>query len=70
MAPRALVGFERVEIKAGAMRRVKIHIDERAFSYWSADRHAWQVAEGERRIAIAASSRDIRLEVRLPAASR
>ena len=70
MAPRALVGFERVEIKAGAMRRVKIHIDERAFSYWSADRHAWQPAEGERRIAIAASSRDIRLEVRLPAASR
>jgi beta-glucosidase len=70
MSRRALVGFERVDLAAGAARRVTIHLDERAFSYWSTDRHAWQVAEGERVISIAASSRDIRLEGRVVAVSR
>jgi beta-glucosidase len=64
------VGFERVEIEAGGARRVTVHLDERAFSYWSADLDAWQVAEGERGVTIAASSRDVRLEGRVPAASR
>jgi beta-glucosidase len=70
MVPQVLVGFERVEIEARAARRVTVHLDERAFSYWSADRHAWQAVEGERGVTIAASSRDIRLEGRVPAASR
>ena len=70
MVPQVLVGFERVEIEARAARRVTVHLDERAFSYWSADRHAWQAVEGERGVTIAASSRDIRLKGRVPAASR
>lgn len=70
MAPNSLVGFERVELDAGATRRVTVHLDERAFAYWSADRHGWQVAEGERVVKIAASSRDIRLEGRIPAPAR
>jgi beta-glucosidase len=70
MPPRVLAGFERVDLAPGAARRIAMHLDERAFSYWSTDRHAWQVAEGERIVSIASSSRDIRLEGRVPALSR
>ncbi len=67
MVPQVLVGFERVDLGAGAARRITVHVDQRALSYWSTDRHAWQVAEGERGVNIGASSRDIRLEGPLPA---
>jgi beta-glucosidase len=69
MAPRVLAGFERVDLAAGAARRFTVHLNERALSYWSTGRHTWQVAEGERTVSIAASSRDIRLECRIPAAA-
>ena len=70
MAPQVLVGFERVELSAGAARRITVHLDQRALSYWSTDRHAWQVAEGERGVNVGASSRDIRLEGHLTVRER
>ncbi|MGD0778196.1 MAG: glycoside hydrolase family 3 C-terminal domain-containing protein [Candidatus Solibacter sp.] len=70
MVPQSLVGFERVELAAGAARRVTVHLDQRAFSYWSTDGHVWRVAEGERVVSIAASSRDIRLEGRIAAPAK
>jgi len=66
MAPNSLVGFERVELAAGASRRIALHLEERAFSYWSTDRHAWQVADGARTVSIAASSRDVRIQGQVP----
>jgi beta-glucosidase len=66
MSPRVLAGFERVDLPAGAARRITVHLNERAFCYWSTDRHTWQVAAGERIVSIAASSRDIRLQGRVP----
>ena len=64
--PQSLAGFERVELGPGAARRLTVHLDQRAFSYWATDAHAWRIAEDERAVYIGASSRDIRLTGRVP----
>ena len=65
--PRSLVGFERIELERGLRRRVTIHIDARALSCWSTDKHDWVVPDGDRQIYVGSSSRDIRLNGSLPA---
>jgi beta-glucosidase len=66
-APKSLAGFERIELAPGQGRRIAIHIDARALSYWSTDRHAWVMPEGSREIYVGSSSRDIRLHGAIPA---
>ncbi len=61
MAAQALTGFQRVELDAGAERRVVMHVDVRALSYWAVERHDWRVAPGTRALAVGSSSRDVRL---------
>ncbi|MEO8592383.1 MAG: glycoside hydrolase family 3 C-terminal domain-containing protein [Candidatus Solibacter sp.] len=61
MPPQSLVTFARVDLRPGESRRVTLRLQARAFSYWSSERHGWQVVNGARSILIAASSRDIRL---------
>jgi beta-glucosidase len=65
MAIRQLAGFERVNLPAGASRRVTIHVGPRELSYWSISDHRWVVAEGTRPIFVGASSRDIRLKTEI-----
>ena len=65
MAPKSLAGFTRIELEPGRSAEAAIHIDARALSYWSVEKHDWAVAEGARRIYIGASSRDIRLSSEL-----
>jgi len=65
MAARALAGFERLDLDAGQSRTVTIHLDMRAFSYWSVATHAWTVAGGTRTLYLGSSSRDIRLQTPL-----
>jgi beta-glucosidase len=62
MAPRQLVGFERVTLAPGERREVTVRVGARELSYWSADTHAWVRAGGERNVYVGASSRDIRLQ--------
>jgi beta-glucosidase len=62
MAPRSLVGFQRVLLEPGESKRVTIHVDARELSYWSTDKDDWLVAGGDRPIYVGSSSRDIRLE--------
>jgi len=62
MAPKQLVGFERIELKRGHGQDVTVHIGARELSYWSDSDDAWVVAEGSRPIYVGSSSRDIRLE--------
>ena len=61
MAPKSLAGFERVQLRPGQSVSVTIAVGARALSYWSAERHAWELASGERPIYVGSSSRDIRL---------
>ncbi len=63
MAPRQLVGFDRITLAPGERREVTVHIDARQLSYWSLETEAWVRAKGERTVYVGASSRDIRLQV-------
>ncbi len=64
MPPKALAGFARVDLAPGEARRLTIPIDRRRFEVWDETAHGWRVVPGERSLAFAASSRDIR--ARLP----
>jgi beta-glucosidase len=61
MAPKSLAAFASVELDAGQSRRLTLHIDARALSYWSAETHAWVLPAGNRMVYVGSSSRDIRL---------
>jgi beta-glucosidase len=61
-APRSLVAFERIALKAGEARTVTLHVALRQLQYWSPARHAWLRARGKRRVRVGPSSRDLRLE--------
>lgn len=62
MAPRQLVGFQRVTLEPGEEREVTIHMDRRALLYWSVAGHDWAIAPGRRPVYVGSSSRDIRLQ--------
>lgn len=60
--PKQLAGFQKVTLKAGQTKRVRIVLRARAFSYWDTARQSRVIANGDYRIMAASSSRDIRLE--------
>jgi beta-glucosidase len=59
--PAQLHGFARVTLRPGETRRVSFTLDRRAFAYWDAAGHGWQVAGGGYRLLVGSSSRDVRL---------
>jgi beta-glucosidase len=59
--PRALRQFTKVTLAAGESTTVVLRLDRRSFSYWDVRRNDWAVAAGRHRVAVGASSRDIRL---------
>jgi beta-glucosidase len=70
MAPRQLVGFDRITLERGERREVTIHIDARQLSHWSIEAHGWVRSTGERTVYVGTSSRDIRLEAPIEVTSR
>ncbi len=60
--PRQLKGFDKVNLKPGETRHVRLALDARAFSYWDIKAHAWAVMPGTAKVMVGASSRDIRLD--------
>jgi len=70
MAPRQLVGFDRITLQPGERKDVTIHIDARQLSYWSTEANGWVRSAGERTVYVGASSRDIRLEASIEVTSR
>jgi beta-glucosidase len=59
---RALVGFERESIPAGASKDVTIHVAPRQLEYWSTKEEKWLRPVGKRTLSVGASSRDLRLQ--------
>ncbi|MFJ8437144.1 glycoside hydrolase family 3 C-terminal domain-containing protein [Kitasatospora sp. NPDC094019] len=59
-----LKGFAKVSLEPGESRRVSIHLDERAFAYWSVLENRWKIEAGETEIRVGTSSRDLPLRHR------
>jgi beta-glucosidase len=52
---RELKGFARVDLRPGQTRRAKVTLDSRAFSYYAAAAHEWQVDPGTYTVSIGSS---------------
>lgn len=58
-----LKGFQKVFLKAGESRKIRIDFDDKTFRYWNVRTQNWEVETGTYRFMIGASSADIRLMV-------
>jgi beta-glucosidase len=58
----ALVGFDRVSLKAGESKTVKLEVLPRQLESWSTKEDKWIRAAGSRTVSVGANSRDLRLE--------
>ncbi|WP_405913944.1 glycoside hydrolase family 3 C-terminal domain-containing protein [Streptomyces sp. NBC_00963] len=56
-APRALAGFDRVRIAAGASSTVTTHVDPRAMQYWSTSKQQWVRTHGARDVFVGPADR-------------
>jgi beta-glucosidase len=63
--PKRLVSWAKVELMPGETKEVSVTLDpnatSRALSYWNVDAYDWEIASGDYRVYVGASSRDIRL---------
>jgi beta-glucosidase len=57
-----LKGFEKVELLPGEEKTVMFRLGKRAFAYYCTDKKDWVVEDGEFKVLVGSSSRDIRLE--------
>ncbi len=67
--PKRLVGWAKVELEPGERKKISVTLDpsaaSRPLSYWNVATDGWEIANGEYRVYVGASSRDIHLEGRL-----
>lgn len=59
--PKQLKGFAKTMLKAGESQTVTITTNDRTFSIWDEQTHAWTVVKGDFDIFVGSSSRDARL---------
>lgn len=57
-----LKGFQKVFLKAGESRRVRIPFDDKTFRYWNVKTDRWKIEGGVYQLMVGASCEDIRLE--------
>lgn len=62
---RALVAFDRIPIKKGESREVKLHVALRQLQFWSTQENKWVTASGKRAVSVGGSSRDLPLHVEI-----
>jgi beta-glucosidase len=60
--PAQLKGFEKVALRPGQTRRVRLTLNARSFSYWDVNSHDWKIQPGTYRILNGSSSRDLPLQ--------
>ena len=70
LASQALAAFGRVTLAPGEAQTLTLHIDPRAWSYWSVVINNWAIAPGRRSVFVGSSSRDIRLKAETTVADR
>jgi beta-glucosidase len=58
--PLQLRAFEKVNLRQGESKTIHLMLDKSAFSWWSARSRQWEIASGAFKIALGASSADIR----------
>ncbi len=56
-----LKAFEKVSLEPGERKTVSLTLDFRAWAFWSPERKAWTIEEGEFTVSVGASSADIRV---------
>lgn len=59
--PRQLRGFEKVALKANESATIRFELTRRDFGVWDVEAQAWRIQDGEYKVFVGASSRDIRL---------
>lgn len=59
--PRALRGFEKIELDKGESRVVNLTLTRKDASYWSVGRQTWVIPDGQITVMVGASSRDLPL---------
>src|SRR5438067_910206 len=64
--PKALKGFQKVALAAGASAPVHLELGVRAFAYWDTAANDWRVAPGCYQLLLGRSSRDIVATASLP----
>lgn len=67
--PAQLKGFERVALKPGQTRHVRLKLNGRSFAYWDINAHDWKMMPGTYRIMAGSSSRNFELEGKLEVAN-
>ena len=60
-----LKGFSKVMLNPGESKIIKLQLDQRAFSFWSASGHAWQMAPGTFHVMVGDSSANTPLGMQL-----
>lgn len=60
-AVRSLAGYQKVTLRPGEVRRVRIHLDAERFQYWNTATHSWTVGAGVREIFAGSSAGDLPL---------
>jgi beta-glucosidase len=64
-AVRALADFQRITLRPGEAKSVRLHIAPDRLRYWSIADSAWHDVSGARTVYVGASSRDLRLRQRV-----
>ncbi|MDQ0862059.1 beta-glucosidase [Bacillus sp. V2I10] len=59
--PKQLKGFQKLSLPPGESAEFTLPLDDRAFSYWDVNSNGWRVADGDYKLMVGSSSRDILL---------
>jgi beta-glucosidase len=60
--PAQLKEFEKVALKPGKTRHVRLKLNAHSFAYWDRDSHDWKIMPGTYHIMVGSSSRDFQLQ--------
>jgi beta-glucosidase len=60
--PKRLVAWEKLVLRPGQTKHVRVKLASERLAYWNVATNAWAIASGQYRIYVGSSSRDIRLQ--------